>query len=157
MNSETRERILAYLAAHNTLTLATACDGAPWANALFYANDGWTLYFVSDPTTRHVDHLRHNARVAATIQDDHRDWRTIQGVQLEGRCDEITNPVESARALAVYAAKFLFVKDLLGAPQEIGAAMSKARWHKITPTWIRLIDNTRGLGHKEEIDLTKES
>ena len=156
MDNETRERILAYLSAHNTLTLATERDGAPWANALFYANDGWTLYFVSDPRTRHVDHLKHDARVAATIQDDQRDWRTIQGVQLEGKCEEITNPVESARALTVYAAKFPFVKDMLTAPKEIGAAMSKARFHKITPTWIRLIDNTRGLGHKEEIDLAEQ-
>ena len=156
MDNEIREHIFAYLAAHNTLTLATEHAGAPWANAVFYANEGWTLYFVSDPKTRHVDHLRHNARIAATIQDDHRDWRSIQGIQLEGRCAEITNPVESARALAVYAAKFPFIKDLIAAPKEIGAAMSTARFHKITPTWIRLIDNTHGFGHKEEIDLTKD-
>jgi uncharacterized protein YhbP (UPF0306 family) len=156
MNAETRTRILAYLSAHNTLTLATERDGAPWANALFYANDGLTLYFVSDPRTRHADHLRHNARVAATIQDDHRDWRAIQGIQLEGRCEEITHPVESAHALSVYAAKFPFVKDLFDAPAPLGTAMANARWHKLTPTWIRLIDNTRGFGHKEEIDLTQD-
>jgi uncharacterized protein YhbP (UPF0306 family) len=157
MTNEIHAHILAYLVAHNTLTLATERDGVPWANAVFYANDGWMIYFVSDPKTRHVDHLRHNASIAATIQDDQRDWRSIQGVQLEGRCEEITNPVESAHALAVYAAKFSFIKDLIAAPKEIGSAMSAARFHKITPTWIRLIDNTRGFGHKEEIDLTKDS
>jgi uncharacterized protein len=146
-----RDRILAYLAAHNTLTLATEREGKPWANALFYANDDFTLYFVSDPKTRHADHLKNNPRVAATIQDDQRDWRAIQGVQIEGRCSEITNPIESARALTVYAGKFPFIADLLRAPKELGSAMAKARFHKITPTWIRLIDNARGFGFKEEI------
>jgi uncharacterized protein YhbP (UPF0306 family) len=151
MGDETRERILAYLAAHNTLTLATAIDGKPWANAVFYANDGFTFYFVSDPKTRHAHHLKTNASVAGTIQDEQKDWRSIQGIQLEGHCVEITNPIESAKALAIYVAKFPFIGDLLRAPKEIASAMTKARWHKLTPVWIRLIDNTRGFGFKEEI------
>jgi uncharacterized protein YhbP (UPF0306 family) len=153
VNDAARERILAFLAAHNTATLATERDGQPWANAIFYANDQFVLYFVSDPKTRHADHLQRNARVAATIQDDQREWRAIQGIQLEGTCEEIINPIESARALAIYAAKYPFIGDLIRAPKEIGSAMAKARWHKITPTWIRLIDNTRGFGFKEEIRL----
>jgi hypothetical protein len=153
MSDDARARILAYLAAHSTLTLATEREGKPWANALFYANDGFTFYFVSDPKTRHADHLRRNPRVAATINEDQDDWRAIQGVQLEGVCEEITNPVEAARALKIYAAKYPFIADLLRAPKELGSAMAKARFHKITPTWIRLIDNTRGFGFKEEIYL----
>lgn len=156
MSDDARDRILSFLAVHNTLTLATERGGKPWANALFYASDGFTLYFVSDPKTRHADHLKNNAHIAATIQDDQRDWRAIQGVQLEGTCQEITNPVESARALTVYAGKYPFITDLLRAPKEIGSAMAKARFHKITPTWIRLVDNTRGFGFKEEIRLKEE-
>jgi len=151
VNDETRERILAFLAAHNTLTLATSRDNTPWANAVFYANDGFTLYFVSDPKTRHADYLKQNANVAGTIQDEQKDWRWIRGVQLAGQCEEITHPIESAKALAVYAAKYPFVSDLARAPKEIASAMAKARWHKITLTWIRLIDNTQGMGFKEEL------
>ncbi len=153
MENESRERILAYLATHNTLTLATAIDGKPWANAAFYANDGFTLYFVSDPKTRHADHLKQNANVAGTIQDEQKDWRLIQGIQLEGHCEELKTAIEVAKALAVYAGKFPFIIDLLRAPKEIASAMAKARWHKITVTWIRLIDNTRGMGFKEEINM----
>ncbi len=157
MSDGARDRVLAYLAAHNTLTLASAQAGSPWANALFYANEDFTLYFVSDPKTRHAQHLKNNPRVAATVQDDQHDWRAIRGVQLEGACYEITNPVEAAHALTVYAAKYPFVGDLLRAPKEIGSAMVKARFHKITPRWIRLIDNTRGFGFKEEIHLEEGS
>lgn len=151
MNEETSERILTYLASHNILTLVTAHENKPWATAVFYANDGFTLYFVSDPKTRHADHLKQNTSIAGTIQDEQSDWRLIQGIQLEGRCEEITHPIESAKALAIYAAKFSFIGDLIRAPKEIASAMAKARWHKITMMWIRLIDNTRGMGFKEEI------
>jgi hypothetical protein len=147
--------MLAFLAAHNTLTLATEREGKPWANALFYANDGFSFYVVSDSTTRHTENLKHNQHVAATINQDHRDWRAIQGVQLEGVCEAMTSPFDSAHALVVYSAKFPFIADLLRAPRELGAAFAKARFYKITPTWIRLIDNTRGFGHKEEIRLIR--
>lgn len=41
-------------------------------------------------------------------------------------------------------------------PKEIGNAMAKARFHRLTPTWIRLTDNTSGFGHKEAIHLDAE-
>jgi hypothetical protein len=153
MTDDLRARVLAFLQMHSTLTLATEHAGKPWATAVFYANDAWTLYFVSDPKTRHAQHLRDNACVAATIQADQCEWRAIQGIQLEGTCVEITALTEVAHALTVYTAKYPFIADLARAPQEIGAAMTRARFHKIVPTWIRLIDNTRGMGHKEEIRL----
>jgi hypothetical protein len=145
--------MLAFIAAHNTLTLATEQDGRPWASSLFYANDGFTLYVVSDPETQHAKNLKGNPRVAVTIAEDHRDWRAITGLQLEGTCEEIGHPVDAARALAIYATKFSFIGDLLRAPKTLGSAMAKARFHRINPRWVRLIDNTRGFGHKEEIHL----
>ena len=152
-DADARGHMLAYIAAHHTLTLATEQDGRPWASSLVYANEGFTLYFVSDPETQHAKNLKGNPRVAVTIAEDHRDWRAITGVQLEGTCEEIGNPVEAARARAVYAAKVPFIGDLLRAPNARGSAMAKARFHRINPRWVRLIDNTRGFGHKEEIHL----
>ncbi len=146
-----RDRILAFLSAHHTLTLATEYQGRPWANALFYVNEGFTLYFISDPKTRHADHLRNNPHVAATIQEDQGDWRALKGVQLEGTCRTLTRATDTAHALGLYVNKYAFLGDLLHAPKEIAAAMAKVRFHQIAPTWIRLTDNARGFGFKEEI------
>jgi len=150
---DAREHILAYIASHHVLTLATEHNHVPWAASLFYANDGLTLYFVSDPETRHAQNIAANPHVAATIHEDYDDWRSIQGVQLEGACREITDPIESARARVVYASKFPFIADLLRAPRELGAAFARARWYKIEPTWARFTDNTRGFGWKEVLSL----
>ncbi len=148
-----RELILAYIESHNTLTLATEHDGVPWATSLFYANDNWMLYFLSEPGTRHAQYLAGNSRVAATISEDYTNWREIKGIQLEGACQQVTDPIGTARALMIYAKKFPFIGDFLRAPQELGQALSKAKWYRIKPSWIRLVDNTRGFGWKEAIQL----
>jgi uncharacterized protein YhbP (UPF0306 family) len=137
------KRILAYLAHHNTLTLATERDGIPFACSLFYANDNFDLYFVSETRTRHAENLQSNPRVAAAIHEDYSDWRVIQGVQLEGVCAVVSDPIESARVLALYAVKFPFVAQL--------GAMAKVSPYKVTPRWVRFVDNTRGFGFKEEL------
>lgn len=142
---ETRERIIAYLQAHNTMTLATESKSIPFACSLFYVNDGLDLYFVSEAKTRHALNLAENFSVGVTISEDHRDWRAIQGIQLDGTC-EMLGAIETARPLALYAKKFPFVAQL-------GAAMAKVKFFKITPRWVRFVDNTRGFGFKEEIDL----
>ncbi len=144
--NEVRERMIAYLAAHNTLTLATEKDGKPSACSLFYVNDDLNLYFVSDPKTQHAENIEYQSNVSATIHEDYRDWRVIQGIQLEGECGLIKNPIESAKVLALYANKFPFVAQL-------AAAMAKVKFYKIKPHWVRFVDNTRGFGFKEEIQL----
>ena len=145
MNDDARARIIAYLGSHNTLTLATASDGIPFACSLFYVSDDLALYFVSETKTRHAQNIAINPRVSVTISEDHRDWRAITGIQLDGTC-AMLGAIESARTLALYATKFPFVATL-------GAAMAKVKFYQITPRWVRLIDNTRGFGFKEEINL----
>lgn len=143
--SDTRERVLSYLANHNTMTLATEHDGKPFACSLFYVNDDFDLYFVSDPKTQHAENIEYQPNVSAAIHEDYRDWRVIQGIQIEGEC-KLCNPIESANALALYANKYPFVAQL-------AAAMAKVKFYKITPRWVRFVDNTRGFGFKEEMRL----
>jgi uncharacterized protein YhbP (UPF0306 family) len=149
----TADAILAYLQAHNTLTLATSDGNVPYACALFYVNDDFTLYFVSDPKTRHAQNIAFNSLVSATINEDYHEWRAIQGVQLMGRCALVTDALQSAKAMALYAAKFPFVKDLVTRPKEIGEAMGKVKFYRITVEWARWIDNAVRLGYKEEIQV----
>ncbi len=143
--SDARERIVRYLETHNTLTLATESNGKSFACSLFYVNDDLILYFVSDPKTRHAENILHNPHVSITVHEDYGDWRAIQGIQLEGECALVSHALESAKALALYAKKFPFVAQL-------SAAMAKVKFYKITPRWVRFVDNTRGFGFKEEIE-----
>ena len=133
--------MLAYMGEHITMTLATARDGQPRAATVFYANDGFDLYFISDPDSVHSQDLLDNPRVFVTISQDYADWQAIRGIQLSGSAEVLE---DSARAGEVYAAKFPFVA---------GFPAAAITYWKITAEWVRLVDNIVAFAHKDEIDL----
>ncbi len=151
MNVETTQaRIKQFLADHTTLTLATlAEDGRPQAAPLFYAEmDDLSLVFISEPKVRHSQNVARDGRIAATIYADGQQWQTIQGLQLEGTCAALSGEAAEA-ARVVYLAKYSFIAE----SEFLSEMLRQVTFYKISPTWIRLIDNSQGFGHKEEWEL----
>ena len=149
-----RAAVLAYLAERSSLTLATSGPAGPWAAGLYFAHDGLTLYFLSDPATRHCQDIATDSRVAAAIHEDYRDWRQIRGVQLEGRAEAVVGVAEVARAWEVYLAKFPFVRQFrVGDALEIMGRAVRSRFYRIIPSRVLYLDNRKGFGHREELAL----
>ncbi len=149
--------ILAYLREHNSATIATCGPDGPWAAAVFYVHDDdLTLYFLSDPATHHGRDLADNPQVAATIHEDYHDWRRIKGIQMVGRAEPVTGPLELARAWKLYLSKFPFVKDFLSSPGEFldsyAGKMGKVRFYKLTPARMWFSDNERHFGKRDVLD-----
>lgn len=147
-------RVLHHLQTHHVATLATSGAEGVWAAAVFYVHDGWNLYFLSSPTSRHCANLGHSAQVAVTIQSDYADWPGIKGVQMEGRVYELSGEAEQ-RARQLYGQKFAVVGKLALAPAAIARALAKVHWYRITPQRLFFIDNALGFGHREEVDLSR--
>jgi len=153
----TQEKISAFLSAQTTLALATTnADGSPHACDVFFAHDEKrTLYFLSDPKTRHIQNLRRDARVSATIHAATRGWEQIRGAQIAGEARRVDES-ERARAYEIYARKYPFVQQWLPSAEILGRALDKlgvVELFKIVPRSMRWIDNAEGFGHKEEIEL----
>lgn len=154
-----RDRICAFLAQHNTMTLATVDQGgAPQAAAVFYAaDDALDLFFLSSPNSRHSANLTRQPRVAASIQADNQAWQAIQGLQIEGVARLVDGVAETAHAVWVYTGRYDFLRSLLdgadGGPAALRGPLASSRFYVLRPAWIRLIDNTLGFGHKEELIL----
>lgn len=145
---ELQEKIREYLETHDVLTLATLDEGGPWATPLYYvSDDALDLFFLSDPTTRHCQAVARNPNVSAAIHEESAAWTDIRGLQLEGRVHPVDDEQAAERVLASYTAKFPFALALasLDGPH---------RFYRIQPRWLRLIDNSRGLGFKEELRLS---
>jgi hypothetical protein len=139
-----------YLAAHHVMTLATQSGDGPWAAALFYALDGDGLIFLSSPSSRHCRDLALQPRCAATIQSAAQDWRAIQGIQIEGRADELEG-AQRARAERLYAERFPFIKP--GSAQAvIAAALARVRWYRLRISRLYFIDNLHGFGQRQQFD-----
>lgn len=158
MTNADRAAIARMLAGHNTLTLATVRDGAVWAASVFYASDGdFNLYFVSDHRTRHAQDMVANPRVALAINADVDNWNEVRGLQVEGQAGKVEG-AERAKALALYLAKFASVKALFETPksadeQTIAQRLKNTDFWRVTPRFIRLIDNSRGFGFRIELRL----
>jgi len=147
---------LTYLAEHHVMTLATHGAEGPWAAAVFYVNDGFTLFFLSSPKSRHCRNLASDPRVAAAVQEDYADWTEIRGVQLEGRVRELAG-AEADRARGLYGAKFAVVGSQAEAPAPIAAALAKVRWYELVPERLQFVDNTMAFGHRDEVPLPPRS
>ena len=161
MNSDhLRRDILDYLQTHNVMTIASCDQNVPWAAAVFYASDELELYFFSNPKSRHGVNMAANAVVSAAIHEDYQDWRAIRGIQLEGRAERLRSLKLQARFWEVYLKKFPFVKQFFHVGGQAGglrdllqAKVSGIRLYRIVPETVYYIDNSRGFGHRERLEL----
>jgi hypothetical protein len=93
--------------------------------------------------------------VSASISGEFSDWGEIKGLQLDGVAG-IVSDLDRGGVIEMYLAKFPSLQRLFGAPENdqerlIVAQLSKSHFYRISPKWIRLIDNSKGFGHKEEV------
>ena len=157
MSDGLKQQILAYMQAHNTMTLATSSGDVPWAATVFYASNDLHLYFFSAPDSRHCQNLAANARVAVTIQEDYHDWRQIKGIQLEGAVTLVDGVLEKAKAMAVYARKYPGVIKLFTDPGSGGfyKAFLKVKFYCVAPQRVFYIDNEKGFGKRQELPVSE--
>jgi uncharacterized protein YhbP (UPF0306 family) len=174
-------RVLDYLDRHNVMNLASRdAAGAPWSAPVFYARDGFDLFFLSNPDgSRHGQDIGQGAAVAASITEDYQltglaDWRLIQGVQLEGRAAPVNGEAETARATAAYAAKFPFtapyLKAIAGFPNVVArleriiaalpgaadfAATLDNRLYRLTPQAVWFVDNAASFEKRLPVPLDR--
>lgn len=145
-----RQQALHYLQTHQVMTLATVGSESVWATAVFYANQGFDFYFLSAAHTRHAQNFKHQSHIAATVQEDYRDWPNIKGIQLEGIVKQLSG-TSQIKAIAHYTQKYPF---LANADMKIARALAKVNWYKLITKRLYFIDNSKGLGHRVEIALT---
>lgn len=154
MSEELKRQILSYMESHNTMTLGTCHGEVPWAATVFYASDGFRLYFFSAPDSRHCQNLAANPRVAVTIQEDYRDWLKIKGIQLEGNVVVVDSVMEKAKAMRVYTRKYPEIMKIFTHPGSgvLYKAFLKVKFYCVVPERIYYIDNEQfGFGKRQEL------
>lgn len=148
INEAEAAEVLAYLAQHRVMTLATSGVLGVWAAAVFYVSQGFDLYFLSAGHTRHGQNMATNPVVAVTIQEDYGDWPQIKGIQAEGPVIQLADGARQA-AIDLYVAKYPFLAA--GESAEIRRALARVNWYRLRPYRLYFIDNSRGFGHRTEV------
>ena len=154
MRTNLGQRIGSFLAAHHVVSLATSGSSGPHATSLFYACDGLALVWVSEPDTRHSREIDADPRVAATVAPDYSDFTAIRGVQIAGAARRIVVADERMRHLAQLEARYPFLGQLAAGPSKLRQAYAQTAVYRLQPARIVLIDNSKGFGHKETLELS---
>ena len=128
-----------------TMTIATiGMDGEPHAAAVYFVcDDQINFYFFSDIESQHTLDITHEPRAAITVNGEHGGWQEIHGLQMRGVITAEQSKSEWQGAWDLYQTKFPFVSNL----QEI---IVINQIYVFKPHWIRLIDNRKGFGFKQE-------
>ena len=153
MSAQTTARIAAFLDAHHVVSLATCGPDGPHAATVFYVRDGLALLWVSDPNSRHSAELAANARVAATVAPDYFEFDDILGVQISGLAHAIADASERANAELMLQARYPSLKRTSEGSPALRKAYERAEFYRLEPTRLVLIDNSRGFGHKDTLEL----
>ncbi|MEM1209267.1 MAG: pyridoxamine 5'-phosphate oxidase family protein [Planctomycetota bacterium] len=141
-----QQEVSAFLAVCRTATLATvAPDGTPHAACVQFVVDAkWRLVWVSAESCAHSRHLVEQPRCAITVYAHDDRPERIHGLQLRGSAT-ILDGDDRAAALDGYRAKYPFVAD-----EPYASAIDRQAVYRLTPTWLRWLDNRRGFGFKVE-------
>ncbi len=154
MNIELGQQVGAFLAAHHVMSLATMGSSGPHATSLLYACDGLALVWVSEPDTQHSREIEADPRVAATVAPDYSDFVAIRGVQITGAARRVVAADERMRHLAQLEARYTFLGQLAAGPSKLREAYARTAVYRLQPARLVLIDNTKGFGHKETLEIS---
>jgi uncharacterized protein YhbP (UPF0306 family) len=143
------ELMLSDILGVSTMTLATTdSNGMPHAAPVYFVHDNdLHFFFFSEKDSQHSRDIVHKSDVAGAIYPQCFDWRDIKGLQLRGKSHIVNTPSQWHTVWNKYREKFPFVRSLK-------TQIAKNRLYILNPSWIRLVDNSRGFGFKQEWDLS---
>ena len=112
---------------------------------------------MSDPDSRHSIELTADARVAATVAPDYFEFADIRGVQISGQAHVIADASERAKARLMLEARYPSLQRMSEGPPALQEAYQRVEFYRLEPTRLVLIDNSRGFGHKDTLELGENS
>ena len=133
--SDVPPRVLEFLGANTTLTLATASpSGTPRATTLRYVSDGMDIYVWTRSQSWTAKQIEQNPLVSFAITEE------SAGLQGNGEARVVLSGDEMARAVQLFADKF---------PTALGASTMNISFFRIAPLDVKLVDESYAGGRGE--------
>lgn len=145
------QMIRSFLATSKTATLATVAeDGSPCAcNVQYAVDEAMQLYFVSSEKSLHSQNLVREHRVALTVYAHDDRAQNIHGLQIRGIAQALNKADECNKAWDVYIDKYNFAAAI----PKFKQILENETFYRVTPHWVRWIDNRKSFGWKVEKQL----
>ena len=151
MKRDLEKAIVSYLDSHRHMALATVRDdGSPYASTVSYVNKGLAIFFMTDPSSQKGKNIQCCRKVGVSISEDYMDWDKIEGVQLTGSVEWITDQTELKQVQQMFAHKFPQVHKYLAG---YGVTIDIIPFLRITARSINYLDYSKGFNHWDTLVL----
>jgi general stress protein 26 len=151
MKQDLEKAIISYLDSHRHMALATVKDdGSPYCSIVSYVNKGLTIFFMTDPSSQKGKNIAFCPKVGVAISEDYLDWDKIEGVQLTGSVEWITDPAGMKEVQQMFAQKFPQVHKYLAG---YGLTIDIIPFLRITAKSINFLDYSKGFNHWDTLAL----
>jgi general stress protein 26 len=151
MKQDLEKAIVSYLDSHRHMALATVKDdGSPYASIVSYVNKGLTIFFMTDPSSQKGKNIQFCPKVGVAVSEDYQDWDKIEGVQLTGSVEWITDQTELKQVQQMFAQKFHQVHKYLAG---YGVTIDIIPFLRITAKSINYLDYSKGFNHWDTLVL----
>jgi general stress protein 26 len=151
MKQDLEKAIISYLDSHRHMALATVKDdGSPYCSIVSYVNKGLTIFFMTDPSSQKGKNIAFCPKVGVAISEDYLDWDKIEGVQLTGSVEWITDPAGLKEVQQMFAQKFPQVHKYLAG---YGLTIDIIPFLRITAKSINYLDYSKGFNHWDTLAL----
>jgi uncharacterized pyridoxamine 5'-phosphate oxidase family protein len=147
MSASVIQKISDYLKNHEYIQLATVDEEQqPHVRTVSVVSKGAVVYFMTDKWSRKVKHFGKNPKVGYVMDEEYKDWTKIQGIQMQGIAEQVTDGKEMQEVMQMFFEKYPLIKNM---PQEMSKGMVCI---KIKPVSGIFIDNTVQFGYREQVD-----
>lgn len=137
-----------YLNSTQFLSLATYGEKGVWVCPVYFVFDEkFNLYFISQPTSRHMRNIKSNSKVSVAIYSTNQSpLKDVFGVQLEGEANILSEPDEIEKARSTY-----FKETEFRQPVKEGDYLTENSWLfvRIIPKEVYCFD-TRYFGEERQ-------
>ena len=150
-------RCNALIRSHHVMTLATASERGAWSTPVYYYYADHHFFFFSSRNSRHIKEAGEEIKSAVSIFHDPGDsfvtgFEQIQGVQMSGTIKSGTGHPRALQTTIAYIRKFgLNIKG--PDPLDVIQSAFHASLYCFVPDRVFFIDNSKGLGNRQEVKL----
>jgi len=133
------------------MSLAVGNNGEAWSAPVYYLFTESRFCFFSNPKALHIQMAKHGTSAASIYQDDP-DVKKLEGIQMSGTIVESSLSAQSVLTAKKYSSHFnisVSVKDILA----FFASKFHARLYYFEPDTVYYMDNSKGFGSREKIEL----
>ena len=154
MDKAIRDKILALLAEHRIMSIATVRqDGWPQVTTVGFASEGLVLYFLCGRDSQKAANLARDNRVSLTIDHDTANVMEISGLSMAGHASRISDLKEGARILGLLFSRYPEQPSVPFALPEPG----DVALFRVEPTIISVLDYSKGFAHTDQVTIEPQA